>query len=94
MSVAKADTCTGHDLIAISAKCQKGEEISTLNLLGIIHCLTGVFRRRQTNSTRHELTHLDGKRSSESIFGMRWKTEFLGFISDSLGPFLLRQGVH
>lgn len=32
-----------HDLIAISAKCQKGEGIDTLNLLGIIHCLTGVF---------------------------------------------------
>ena len=43
MSVAKSDTCMEHDLIAISAKCQKGEGIDTLNLLGIIHCLTGVF---------------------------------------------------
>lgn len=43
VSLAKTDACVELDLIALSVKCQKGQAIDTLNLLGIIHRLTGVF---------------------------------------------------
>lgn len=92
MSVAKADTCTGHDLIAISAKCQKGEEIDTLNLLGIIHCLTGVFREgRQIPHDMNSPTWMERSPVNPSL---EWdgRLSFLVSLVTPLGPFFLETG--
>ena len=90
--LAKTDTCRGHDLIAISAKCQKGEGIDTLNLLGIIHCLTGVFSEgRQIPHNRNSPTWMERSTVNPSL---EWdvKLSFLVSLMTPLGPFLLETG--
>ena len=92
MSVAKTDTCTGHDLIAISAKCQKGEGIDTLNLLGIIHCLTRVFSEgRQIPHDMNSPTWMERSTVNPSL---EWdvKLSFLVSLMTPLAPFLLETG--
>ena len=92
MSVAKTDTCTGHDLIAISAKCQKGEEIDTLNLLEIIHCLTGVFREgRQIPRNLNSPTWMERSPVNPSL---EWagRLSFSVSLVTPLGPLFLETG--